>query len=382
MNVQTRSRIDWADREKEKCEKNCAEMRKIMNKKKMGIPMAVLICMTTALLFGCASQPIQKPPKEQEVKGGSSVKTGSPVTKSAFLLNTFVTVTLYDSQDESILDGCMELCKSYENLFSKTITTSEIYQLNHRDKSQKTASVSEETAALIEKGLYYSSISDGDFDITIEPLSTLWNFTDGKHVIPSDVEIQKARETVGYDKLKLSGTTLQFEDGDTTIDLGAIAKGYIADRMKDYLKEQGVESAIINLGGNVLCVGEKPGGQPFKIGLQKPFEDRNETIETLDIRDMSVVSSGVYERNFIVDGVNYHHILNPKTGYPYDNGLIAVTIISKDSVDGDGLSTACFSMGLLKGIELLDSMDDVYGVFITEDYEIHYSQGARQLLAE
>lgn len=382
MNVQTRSRIDWADREKEKCEKNCAEMRKIMNKKKMGIPMAALICMTTALLFGCASQPIQKPPKEQEVKGGSSVKTGSPVTKSAFLLNTFVTVTLYDSQDESILDGCMELCKSYENLFSKTITTSEIYQLNHRDKSQKTASVSEETAALIEKGLYYSSISDGDFDITIEPLSTLWNFTDGKHVIPSDVEIQKARETVGYDKLKLSGTTLQFEDGDTTIDLGAIAKGYIADRMKDYLKEQGVESAIINLGGNVLCVGEKPGGQPFKIGLQKPFEDRNETIETLDIRDMSVVSSGVYERNFIVDGVNYHHILNPKTGYPYDNGLIAVTIISKDSVDGDGLSTACFSMGLLKGIELLDSMDDVYGVFITEDYEIHYSQGARQLLAE
>ena len=164
------------------------------------------------------------------------------------------------------------------------------------------------------------------------------------------------------------------------IDAGAIAKGYIADRIKDYLLAHGVESAIINLGGNVLCIGEKPDGTPFKIGLQKPFEGRNEIISNLSINDMSVVSSGVYERHFVVDGENYHHLLNPATGYPYDNGLIAVTIVSPRSVDGDALSTTCFSLGLEKGLELINSMDGIYGYFITDDYEIHYSDGAQKLV--
>ncbi len=168
---------------------------------------------------------------------------------------------------------------------------------------------------------------------------------------------------VGYQNLKLEDDTLTFLSPDSSIDLGAIAKGYIADRMKDYLLEKGVKSAVINLGGNVLCVGKKPDGSPFKIGLQKPYADRNETIETLNIEDMSVVSSGVYERHFEKDGVNYHHILNPRDGFPYENGLVSVTILSKLSVDGDALSTTCFSMGLEKGMELLNSMDDVYGVY-------------------
>jgi len=150
--------------------------------------------------------------------------------------------------------------------------------------------------------------------------------------------------------------------------------------MKDFLLEQGVKSAVINLGGNVLCVGQKPDGTPFKIGLQKPYADRNETIETLNINDMSVVSSGVYERHFVKDGVNYHHILNPGDGYPYDNGLVSVTILSELSADGDALSTTCFSLGLKKGMELLDSTDGAYGVFITEDGEVSYSQGAREFL--
>ncbi len=137
---------------------------------------------------------------------------------------------------------------------------------------------------------------------------------------------------------------------------------------------------MINLGGNVLCVGKKPDGTPFKIGLQKPYADRNETIEIMNINDMSVVSSGVYERHFVKDGVNYHHILNPGDGYPYENGLVSVTILSELSTDGDALSTTCFSLGLNKGMELLDSTDGVYGVFITEDGEVYYSQGAREFL--
>ena len=152
------------------------------------------------------------------------------------------------------------------------------------------------------------------------------------------------------------------------------AKGYIADRLKDYLVSQDVKSAIINLGGNVLCIGEKTDNSAFKIGIQKPFADRSETIAVMDIRDKSVVSSGIYERCFEQDGTLYHHLLNPKTGYPYDNGLIAVTIISDQSVDGDALSTTCFALGLEDGMKLAESLDDVQAFFVTSDYEIHYTR--------
>ena len=240
--------------------------------------------------------------------------------------------------------------------------------------------VSYDVAALLEKVIHYSEVSDGDFDITVEPLSSLWNFSSDEHIVPSDSEIREAGDKVNWKNLELAGNTLTFGSPDTAIDLGAIAKGYIADRMKDYLVEKGVKSAVINLGGNVLCIGKRPDGTPFKVGLQKPYADRNETIATLNIDGMSVVSSGVYERHFEKDGVNYHHILNPRDGYPYQNGLISVTIISDLSVDGDGLSTTCFSMGLEKGKDLLDSIDGAYGVFITDDYEIVYSEGAKQFL--
>jgi thiamine biosynthesis lipoprotein len=303
-----------------------------------------------------------------------------PISKSGFMLNTFVTVTIYDKDDPKILDGCLELCRSYENILSKTLEGSEVYKLNHRPANQQTVTVSDDIKALITEAQNYSERSGGGFDVTIEPLSSLWNFTSENPVIPPDKEIKEAVKKVDYKNLKLEGNTLTFLSPDTTLDFGAVAKGYIADRLKDYLLEKGVKSAIINLGGNVLCVGEKPDGTPFKIGLQKPFADRNETIETLNIRDMSVVSSGVYERHFIKDGTNYHHLLNPRDGYPFQNGLVSVTILSKVSADGDGMTTACFSLGLEEGLKLVNSLDGIYGIFITDDYEVYYSDGAKQFL--
>ncbi|WP_242974543.1 FAD:protein FMN transferase [Lacrimispora amygdalina] len=307
-------------------------------------------------------------------------RKAEPISKSGFLLNTFVTVTIYDKDDPRILNESLDLCRSYENIFSKTIEGSEVYQINHRPAQENSVKLSPDTAALLSKGLYYSRISSGDFDVTVEPLTSLWDFTAQNPVVPPADKIHAAVKKVGYQNLELDDDTLTFLSPDTTVDFGAIAKGYIADRMKEYLMKQGVKSAIINLGGNVLCIGKKPDGTPFKIGLQKPYADRNETIETLNIEDMSVVSSGVYERHFVKDGVNYHHILNPRDGYPYENGLVSVTILSKLSVDGDALSTTCFSMGLEKGMELLNSMDDVYGVFITDDDKVHYTDGAKDFL--
>ena len=284
-----------------------------------------------------------------------------PIHRSDFLLNTFVDIAIYDSRDESILDGAMALCREYENRFSRTLSGSEVYRLNHREDATGTYPLSDDMTDLLATALYYCERSGGAFDITTEPLSSLWNFSGTSPEVPPAAAIEEARKKVDYKKLRLDGTrsTLTFLDPGTSIDLGAIAKGYIADRLKAYLLDSGVDSAMSHLGGNVLCMGSRPDGTPFTVGLQKPFADRNETFAQVEVSDLSVVASGVYERHFVEDGKNYHHILDPSTGYPYDNGLISVTILSERSVDGDALSTTCFSLGLSRGMELVESMDGV-----------------------
>ena len=303
-------------------------------------------------------------------------RESEPISKTDYMLNTVVSVTIYDSQDESLLDEALEICQKYENLVSPTLKTSEIYRLNHGELPEEDGfyQLSSETADLIARGLEYCELSDGAFDIAIEPVSSLWDFTSGEAVIPSQEDIQAALPLVDYRDVVLEGTKIHFNKEGMGINLGAIAKGYIADKMKEYLQDQGVESAIIDLGGNILCIGERTDGAPFRVGIRKPFADRSETAAIMEISDKSVVSSGVYERFFEKDGVLYHHILNPETGYPYENSLISVTIISDKSTDGDGLSTTCFALGLEKGMELINSLSDVQAVFITDDYQLHYSE--------
>ena len=310
----------------------------------------------------------------------SDAGSQEPVSATAIKLNTAVTVTIYDSQDRELLTECMNLCDKYEKIFSRTASDSELYQLHHRELTpvagtEDTFQVSDPLAELIRKGLYYSELSEGAFDIAIEPLTSLWDFTAEDPQVPENRLIQEALTKCDYHNVSVSDNNeVILKTEDTAIELGAIAKGYIADRLKDYLISQGVKSAIINLGGNVLCIGGKPDDSSFKIGIQKPFADRSETIAVMDIKDKSVVSSGVYERCFEQDGTLYHHLLNPRTGYPYDNGLIAVTIISDESVDGDALSTTCFALGLEDGMKLAESLDNVQAFFVTSDYEIHYTK--------
>lgn len=306
--------------------------------------------------------------------------SAEPIHKSSFLLNTFVDITLYDTDDTAILDHAMDICKDYEARFSRTMETSEIYKLNHRAPGETVFPLSEETADLLSEALRYCELSDGAFDITIEPLSSLWDFSGEKNQIPDPEKISRAIQKVDYKNLRLEGNTLTFLSPDTALDLGSIAKGFIADKIKDYLIKAGVKSAIINLGGNVLCVGRRPDGSPFQIGLQKPFAERAEVAEILTVTDLSVVTSGVYERNFIIDGKNYHHLLNPQTGYPYENGLVSVTILSSSSSQGDGLSTVCFSLGLERGMELINSMEGVYACFIDENYNLYYSDGMEDFI--
>lgn len=317
-----------------------------------------------------------------------------PISISSIKLNTAVQITIYDSQDKSLLDDCLALCDKYELIFSRTDEESELYKLNHRisdsavsnqttetqptpyqiNGTTNTWHISEDLAALLSEGLSITKESDGAFDIAIAPLTSLWNFTAEDPKVPDDADIQNALPQCSSDGVTIDGQDITLPSDDIQFDVGAIAKGYIADRLKDFLVKKGVNSAIINLGGNVLCIGSKPDGTPFKVGIQKPFADRNETEAVMDITGKSVVSSGIYERCFKQNGKLYHHILNPKTGYPYDNGLISVTIISDQSVDGDALSTTCFALGLDEGLKFAEKKG-VQAVFITEDYELHYTDG-------
>ncbi len=298
-------------------------------------------------------------------------KNNKKISESGFYLDTVVTITLYSTTKKSLIQDCFDICDKYEKMFSATLPESEIYKLN----SRQTNCVSDETAQLIEKGLYYSALSNGVFDITVGTLTDLWDFKSEEHNIPSDDKIEEALKHVGYEKVKVENNTVTFSDDETKIDLGAIAKGYIADRIKDYLVSKNVQGAIINLGGNVLCVGEKPDGGKYNIGIQYPFKEQNETIATAAIGDTSIVSSGTYQRYFYIGGTLYHHILDVSTGYPVRNNLTDVTIFSNESVDGDALSTICFLLGEEKGMELINSIDGVYAVFIDNSYNIKASDG-------
>lgn len=303
--------------------------------------------------------------------GCSTPPANETVSKSGMYFDTVVKIEISGLKDSSIMDHCFDLCKQYENMFSKEIETSEISKINSAKGTP--VEVSAETASLIKKGLYYSELSGGAFDITIAPVSELWDFRGDKKEIPPQEAITEALTHVGYQNVTVDGNTVTLADPEAALDLGGIAKGYIADQLKAYLKKEGVKHALINLGGNILVIGNQPNGNDYKIGLQKPFDEQNTAITTVSVHDQSVVSSGIYQRYFKIDGEIYHHILNPQTGYPYENNLLGVTIISDQSADGDALSTTCFALGLEKGMELIKSIDHTEAIFITDDYQLHYS---------
>ncbi|MGN1002710.1 MAG: FAD:protein FMN transferase [Oscillospiraceae bacterium] len=292
--------------------------------------------------------------------------------KTGFYLDTVVTVTLYGQEDTGIIDECFALCEKYEKIFSRTDPESELYRLNAADS----AVVSDELLTVLTAALRYCELSGGRFDITMGAISDMYGFSGNAPTLPAPEKIEEALAHVGYEKVRIDGSTVTLTDPDTVIDLGAIAKGYIADRLKDFLLEKGVESAIIDLGGNILCVGSKPDGSDFRVGIQYPDRNTNRTITTARLSDLSVVTSGVYQRFFETeDGTVYHHLLDPSTGYSLRNGLVSVSIIAPSSLDCDALSTTCFALGLDEGLALINSMENVWAVFITEDLELHYSQG-------
>lgn len=310
------------------------------------------------------------------LSGCSGLPTKRDQIYTDTLFDTIIRIEIYDAVDDDVLKGCEELCKKYDTMFSNKIEDSEISQINNAGGNA--VEVSDDTITLIKKGLYYSELSQGIFDITIAPVSNLWDFKSEEPVLPTADAIAEAVSHVDYNNIIIKDNTVRLTDPNAGIDVGAIAKGYIADKVKDYLEDQGVKHAIINLGGNVLAMGSKLDGSDYNIGIQKPFDDTGEPITSVKISDKSIVTSGIYQRYFEVDGKIYHHILDPNTGYPCENNLNSVTIITDSSLTADALSTTCFLLGYDKGMNLIDQLDNVDAVFITTDNKIHYSKNFQQ----
>lgn len=278
-----------------------------------------------------------------------------------FLLDTVVTLSANCNNDT--LDGAFKLCEEYEQLLSRTVEDSDVYILNNSDGF---VNVDKHTKKIIEKAVFYGDLSKGKFDVTIHPVSSLWDFN--TEVIPSRDEIAEALKNVDYQSIEIRENSVNLNG--KQIDLGGIAKGYIADRVLEYFNKNNVSEGIINLGGNLVVFGNRD----YTVGIKQPFSE-NDIAATIKLRNKTLVTSGIYERYISDSSSLYHHILDPKTGYSCDTDLYSATIISDSSTDADALSTICILLGLEEAKNLIEDTQKTEGVFIDQNKKIHYTSG-------
>ncbi len=294
-------------------------------------------------------------------------------TSSIFAMDTIMELQVQG--DEELLRSSEAKIRELEHLLSVTDENSDIYRLNRGGSCQ----ISDTTAQIMEKALGVCDRTEGALDISIYPVLKCWGFTTGENKVPTAQELESHLASVDYRKVKFSGdtgaVTASIEEG-MEIDLGSIVKGYTGTMIADYYRENGVKSALINLGGNVQCVGKKPNGEPWKVAIKSPFSDTQSGIYgVLSAEDEAIITSGGYERYFEENGEIYWHILDPTTGYPAKSGLLSVTIVGRDGLVCDGLSTALFVKGLESAIDIWKKSDDFEAIFITEEGDVYITEG-------
>jgi FAD:protein FMN transferase len=303
-------------------------------------------------------------------------KAQEPVSKTELLLGTVCKITIYDNPSEEVFKKAFDKIRDIESRMSINIDRSEVMDINAKSGEQF-VQVSDETFYVIKNGLHYSNLTNGLFDISIGPIVKLWNINTENAKVPSKEEIDAGKALVNYKDIVLDEAEkrVMLRKKGMILDLGGVAKGYAADAVKKVLKENGVNHAIINLGGNILTVGSKVDGSSWRVGIQNPFSSRGEFIGIVEVSDKSVLTSGIYERYFQQDGKIYHHIINPYTGFPVENDLAGITIIAEDCTDADSLSTGTFILGLEEGYKFIESIDGVEAVFVTHNSEIYLTSG-------
>jgi len=300
------------------------------------------------------------------------------ITKTNFLLDTLIQITAYGENADKAIDSAFDRISEIHNKMNVNDENSEVSKIN-KMAGRGYQRVSEDTLYVIKKGLFYSALSKGRFDITVGPLVKLWGIGTDKARVPDKKEIENALSLINYKDVIINEdkNEVMLKKENMSIDLGAIAKGYAADEVMRILKENGIKSAVADLGGNIYVLGSKPNGKPWRIGIQDPFKSRGSTFAVIEVKDKTLVTSGTYERFFIKGGKRYHHILDVKTGYPVENGLVSVTIIGDSSIDCDALSTTAFVLGLQEGMKLIESLKGYDAIFVTQDKKVYVTSGIK-----
>ena len=297
-------------------------------------------------------------------------------SKSFFAMDTYMTFTVYDDNAEdarAALACAQEEIDALEALIAVTDAQSDIYAVNHG--GGQPVAIQERTAELLSFALRMAQETGGALEPTLYPVLSAWGFTTDENRIPPGDQIDGLLESVGYDSVQVTDDGVTMADG-MMLDLDSVGKGYAGDRAEQILREKGIDSAVLDIGGNIQAVGTKPDGSDWKLGLRSPFGEG--IFGTLQIADKAVVTSGNYERYFIgEDGVRYGHILDPKTGYPVDNGLASVTVIAKEGKVCDALSTALFVMGLENAVRYWRSRQEEQPfdmILVTEEKEVYVTE--------
>lgn len=295
--------------------------------------------------------------------GGLSARTAF-AQRTFFNFNTVCTIG--GDMDARVLDEAQELCKRCEQLFSRTIATSDVGRINAAEGAP--VEVDALTAELVECSLEYCAASDGLFDITIGAVSELWDFVEG--VVPTDEAIAAALPHVGWECVCVDGATVRLEDPKARIDLGGIAKGFVTDKLMELFSQRGVEDAFVNLGGNVAVMGKNEQSKPWSIGVRDPFDESgSKVVARVEATTGSLVTSGLYERSFEKDGRRYWHILDPRTGYPVETDLVSASIFSAVSIDGDGYTKPLFMLDHNEALAFVEHRG-IQALLVTEDGSI------------
>jgi len=306
------------------------------------------------------------------------------MSQTYYIYDTVVNIKVFgDTVAQKNMDDIQHMLETMDLELSRTKEGGDVYAVNQA-AGKEAVVVSDNTFEVVKQSLKYAEEMNGLFDPTIGPLVDLWNIGSGGEQVPPQADIDKAKALINYKDVIIDETakTVKLAKEGMILDLGGIGKGYAADRIADYLKEQGLDSAMINLGGSsIIAMGTKPGGAQWNIGLQDPDQSRGTQLGTIKVSDEVIDASGVYERFFIQDEVRYHHILDPRTGFPSQNGLKSLTIMSPNATDADALSTGVFLMGLEDGMKYFEALPgDIEVFFITDDNKIYATPGIRERL--
>jgi thiamine biosynthesis lipoprotein len=327
----------------------------------MGVVIIFILVITIALIFTTRE-------KEQV-----------PITKEFYCFGTILQLKAFGKNSEKAIKKAALRLTNMDDKMSVFKDYSEISKINF-NAGGALQKVSKDTYYVINKAVDYCKLSQGAFDITIRPIVRLWGIGREEERIPSGKEIEEKLKFVNYKDIVLdeesNSVGLMYENQE--IDVGGIAKGYAADEVKKIFVKHKIKSALINLGGNVYVLGNKTDGSPWKVGIQNPLGSQGEFVGTVSASNKSIVTSGNYERYFMMEGKKYHHILDTKTGYPSESEIISATIISDLSIDGDGLSTGVYILGVNRALELIESLKGIDAILITKEKKIYITSGIKE----